>query len=137
MTKTEKILLVITGVFFLVICFLLPGTDAAVKTQGVFELPGPVPENTPVPGEVWVTVSRRIDINHASAQELHNAVSGAAMDAQELTALPGVGAVTAEAIVAYRTEHGPFSAPEDLLLVPGVGEATLKAILAAGEQQGG
>ena len=123
MTKTEKILLVITGAFFLVICFLLPGTDAAVKTQGVFEQPGPVPENTPVPGEVWVTVSRRIDINHASAQEL--------------TALPGVGTVTAEAIVAYRTEHGPFSAPEDLLLVPGVGEATMKAILAAGEQQGG
>ena len=123
MTKTEKILLVITGVFFLVICFLLPGTDAAVKTQGVFERPGPVPENTPVPGEVWVTVSRCIDINHASAQEL--------------TALPGVGTVTAEAIVAYRTEHGPFSAPEDLLLVPGVGEATMKAILAAGEQQGG
>lgn len=52
-----------------------------------------------------------IDINAASATELE--------------ALPGVGPVLAERIVAHRTERGPFRAVEDLLDVPGIGEAKL------------
>jgi competence protein ComEA len=42
-------------------------------------------------------------------------------DAQALQALPGVGPVLAERIVAYRAAHGPFRAPEELLQVPGIG----------------
>lgn len=48
--------------------------------------------------------------------------------AAELEALPGVGPVLAERIVAYRAENGPFSAVEDLLSVPGIGEAKLAAL---------
>ena len=44
--------------------------------------------------------------------------------------------MTAEAIVSYREEHGPFSAVEALLLVPGLGPGTLEAILAAGDGGG-
>ena len=44
-----------------------------------------------------------------------------AVDVQALQALPGVGPVLAERIVAYRRVHGPFRAAEDLLRVPGVG----------------
>ena len=73
----------------------------------------------PAEHAVYVSIVRRIDINHA--------------DAAELTALPGVGKVTAEAIVAYRDEHGPFASVEELLLVPGLGPGTLEAILAAGD----
>jgi competence protein ComEA len=36
--------------------------------------------------------------------------------------------VTAEAIVAWRTEHGTFTAVDELLEVSGIGEATLAEI---------
>lgn len=46
-------------------------------------------------------------------------------DAAALEQLPGIGPTLAEAIVAYRDEHGPFAAVEDLLDVPGIGPAKL------------
>lgn len=45
--------------------------------------------------------------------------------ALQLEALPGVGPVLAERIVAHREEYGPFGEIEDLLDVPGIGEAKL------------
>ena len=48
--------------------------------------------------------------------------------AEELRALPGIGPVMAERIVAFRKEHGGFARPEDLMEVPGVGEKTLQRI---------
>ncbi len=44
---------------------------------------------------------------------------------EELMALPGVGPVLAERIVAHRESIGGFSAVEDLLDVSGIGERTL------------
>lgn len=46
-------------------------------------------------------------------------------DLVALDALPGVGPVTAEAIVSWREENGPFRSVDDLLDVKGIGEATL------------
>lgn len=46
-------------------------------------------------------------------------------DLVALDTLPGVGPVTAEAIVAWREENGPFRSVDDLLDVKGIGEATL------------
>lgn len=48
--------------------------------------------------------------------------------AQELEALPGVGPVLAERIVAHRERIGGFSTVEDLLDVSGIGERTLAEI---------
>ena len=48
---------------------------------------------------------------------------------QELDALPRVGPVTAERIIAWRDEHGRFARPEDIDAVPGIGEAMLAALL--------
>jgi competence protein ComEA len=48
-----------------------------------------------------------------------------AASASELEALPGVGPVVAERIVAHRDRFGPFVTVEDLLDVPGIGEAKL------------
>ena len=45
--------------------------------------------------------------------------------AEELTELKGVGEVTAQAIVAYREEHGGFKDVEELLEVSGIGPAKL------------
>jgi len=44
---------------------------------------------------------------------------------EQLDTLPGVGPVTAQAIIDFRTSHGGFQRVEDLLDVKGIGEATL------------
>lgn len=49
-------------------------------------------------------------------------------DVSELTELQGIGPAKAEAIIAYRDEHGPFQQVEDLLEVSGIGEKTLENI---------
>lgn len=49
-------------------------------------------------------------------------------DETTLETLPGVGPVTAAAIVGWRTEHGGFTAVEELLEVDGIGDATLAEI---------
>ena len=45
--------------------------------------------------------------------------------AEQLDTLPGVGPVTASAILQWRSDHGAFSAVEELLEVSGIGDATL------------
>ena len=117
MTKTEKILLLIAAGFFLLAWFFVPRNGAARTAEPAFERPLPTASPLPEDSALYVTIRKRVDINHA--------------DAAELTVLPGVGRVTAEAIVAYREEHGPFASLEELLLVPGLGTSTLEAILAA------
>lgn len=44
---------------------------------------------------------------------------------EQLDTLPGIGPVTAQAIIDFRTERGGFRTVEDLLDVPGIGEQTL------------
>ena len=46
-------------------------------------------------------------------------------DQATLETLPGVGPVTAQAILAWRTDNGGFTAVDELLEVDGIGEATL------------
>jgi competence protein ComEA len=45
--------------------------------------------------------------------------------AEQLDTLPGVGPVTAQAILDWREENGRFGSVEDLLDVKGIGDATL------------
>jgi competence protein ComEA len=45
---------------------------------------------------------------------------------EQLDELPGVGPVTAQKIVDYRTTHGPFRSVDDLDEVPGIGPATIE-----------
>lgn len=55
-------------------------------------------------------------------------VSLNAADGQQLETIPGVGPVTAAAILAYRDEAGPFTSVEQLMEVSGIGPATLESI---------
>lgn len=50
-------------------------------------------------------------------------------DADTLTALPGIGQVLAERIVAYRRQNGPFRVIEEITNVEGIGEKKAEAIL--------
>jgi competence protein ComEA len=54
----------------------------------------------------------KVDINTADAAAI-------------AAALNGVGPAKAEAIVAYRTEHGPFKSIDQLVEVRGIGLATV------------
>lgn len=47
---------------------------------------------------------------------------------EQLEALPGIGPVTAQKIVAWRSAHGRFTRVEDLLDVSGIGDKTLEEI---------
>ncbi len=62
-------------------------------------------------GTAAPVTDNKVDINTATAQTLET--------------LPGIGPSKAEAIVRFRTEHGPFHAANDLLQVPGIGQATV------------
>ena len=48
--------------------------------------------------------------------------------AARLELLPGIGPVTARAIVEYRSEHGPFAQLSDLKRVPGMGAGKVEKI---------
>ncbi len=47
---------------------------------------------------------------------------------EELTTLPGIGTAKAAAIIAYRQEHGGFTAREELKNVSGIGDATYEKL---------
>ena len=72
------------------------------------EQTAPVQENTPAQ-------PKALDINTATAEDFD--------------ALPGIGLVLAQRIVAYREELGGFQAVEELLQVNGIGDAKLAELL--------
>ena len=45
--------------------------------------------------------------------------------AEQLDALPGVGPVTAQKIVDYRTQHGSFHSVDELDAISGIGPARI------------
>ena len=75
----------------------------------------------PTPGPAWDGVDLRADAG-PNIVDLNRA------GAFELSRLPGVGAGLAEAILAYRREHGPFKSVFDLAEVEGIGPKTFTMI---------
>jgi competence protein ComEA len=55
-------------------------------------------------------------------------VSLAVATVEQLDELPGIGPVTAQKIVDWRTTHGPFRSVEDLDDVPGIGPARVEQL---------
>jgi competence protein ComEA len=89
---------------------LADGQQVVVPVQGATAPTGG--GGTPIAGQI--APSGPVDLNAAT------------MD--QLDALPGVGPVLAQRIVAHRQAHGPFTALEDLLDVPGIGEGKLEGL---------
>jgi competence protein ComEA len=70
-----------------------------------------------------VAVTARTDVAPQPARLNVNTASD-----YELAMLPGIGPVTAAAIIEYRRTHGPFASLEDLQAVRGIGPKTIEAI---------
>ena len=63
--------------------------------------------------EAVQTKEAKVNVNTASVQQIAKALNG-------------VGVKKAEAIVAYRTQNGPYKSTADLMKVKGMGSATLQ-----------
>jgi len=55
-------------------------------------------------------------------------VSLSTATAEQLDGLPGIGPVTAQKIVDYRTQHGAFSSVDELDAIPGIGPARISEL---------
>ena len=67
--------------------------------------------------------SSRIQYEPPAAAPSPNAININTASADDLERLPHIGRKTAEAIVAYREQNGPFRRVEHLLLIRGISEA--------------
>lgn len=90
--------------------------EITVSVPGTFLTePTRPPVTQPETTEETIAVSFPISINQA--------------EKEEFMALPGIGDVLAERIVAYREKNGSFSAMEELLNVEGIGKKRLEEIM--------
>jgi competence protein ComEA len=64
----------------------------------------------------------------SSAGATGGKVSLATADVAALDELPGIGPVTAQKIVDWRTAHGPFGSVDDLDAIPGIGPARVEQL---------
>lgn len=74
----------------------------------------PVILEEPAATEAPVENTELININFASQAELES--------------LPGIGPTTAQKIIQYREQNGPFLTTEDIINVPGIGPGTYERI---------
>jgi len=65
-----------------------------------------------------------ITTSHITIKRVNINLAGAS----ELDTLPSIGPSTAQSIVDYRLEYGPFSSIQDIQKVPGIGPATYEKI---------
>ena len=89
---------------------LTDGTQVVIPREGGAGVPG----GGTAGGTTGANGTPLVNINTATEQQLES--------------LSGVGPVLANAIVQYRTQHGPFHAVADLLDVSGIGPATLEEL---------
>ena len=100
-TKTEWILLALTGAFLCVLLVLFVRDRAQMKAAGI-------ETDVEVPQEEILPDLSPLNLNTATQEELAQ--------------LPGIGEELARRIVEYREAHGAFESTEELMEVSGIGE---------------
>lgn len=80
----------------------------------------------PLADGMQVLVPRRVA--GGGEQTAGSRVSLSSATAAELDALPGIGPVTAQKIIDYRSEHGGFRSVDDLDAIPGIGPARVEQL---------
>lgn len=87
--------------------------QAATKTEPAAQPATQASAPAPAPAaKAPVSSVDAVNINTASVEELQKSMKG-------------IGKVKAQAIVDYRTAHGPFTTVDQLLEVKGIGKGTL------------
>ncbi|HEY3962587.1 MAG TPA: ComEA family DNA-binding protein [Gaiellaceae bacterium] len=81
-----------------------------------------------VDGEQVVVATRGAGGIGATAGSSAGPVSLSAATAEQLDTLPGIGPVTAQKIVDYRQQHGPFTSLDGLDAIPGIGAARIQEL---------
>jgi competence protein ComEA len=92
------------------------GQPSALGSSITSGSPSPSKAPTPVPGSGKPKAGEVVDLNSATVEQLD--------------ALPGVGPITATAIVAWRQAHGKFTSVDQLADVDGIGPARLDKLRA-------
>ena len=73
--------------------------------------------------------ARRLEPPSSSGDDLPSGpISLSSATVEDLDELPGVGPITAQKIVDYRAEHGPFGSVDDLDAVPGIGPTRIEQL---------
>ena len=124
LTGYEKLVLGLTAAFLLFTGgWFLHGWSAAqpyevrVDRAASSQLAAPAEE-----GEEGETAARPDSLLEGEVIDLNTA------GVYDLQRLPGIGEKRAQAIVDYRTEHGPFRSVEELDDVEGIGEGILSGL---------
>jgi len=92
-----------------------PGAPPSMGSS-ITSPPGAVPDSPSASGEKGTVAGELVDLNTATVEQLD--------------ALPGVGPVTAAAIVAWRDANGSFAGVDQLGEVDGIGPARLEKLRA-------
>ena len=108
-TKTEKLLIVLTSLF---LCGLLALHFHDRQQMQTVETAVEIERE--VSQEEILAEAKTVGINTATAEELET--------------LPGIGEELARRIVEYREEYGPYGEIKDIMKVSGIGEGKFEEI---------
>jgi competence protein ComEA len=100
---------------------LVDGQQVVIPVSGSATVT--TPTSTHSPFTVLTTMTPQVTTTpHATLVNINTA------SVQQLNTLPGIGPVTAQSIITYRQQNGPFQQIEDIMNVPGIGPATFDRI---------
>ena len=112
----EKGVLALTAAFLLVTAGYFAGTRSTAEPYrvDVEYLQSRETPQSPAAAGSGPAAGEKVNLNTATARELET--------------LPGIGEKRAQAIVAWREEHGPFRSVDELVQVSGIGEKLLAGL---------